>query len=258
MSNADNTVTGFGTDVLDPQLTQYPVPSEPDFNQMTEQTQPQLQPNNINQNIIEETWEQTQINLCLLVAMLKEKNLENKQIISDIENIPLPERLGKLQCNSYVIAPILNKIKNTMKIINKEMSDEQILDRLLSSNISLIKKYIQLYVNIINNVDKKSVNMDISDEEFKKGVEMFLAIPKKLDELLNNMPSLKTEDNQGLGQGQSIGNAESAELIIGIVSGIFATAQILGGKKGKKNKKSKKNQKSKKNKGRRRSRKMLK
>ena len=202
--------------------------------------------NNLKESV-EDIWKQTEINLCLLVAMLKEKERKNiskstiiGETISNIENAPLPEPLEKIQCNSDVIAPILDKIKKTMKIINKDMTEEQILDRLLVSNISIIKKYIQLYIDIIKNIDKSAI--DVSDTEFKTGIDMFLAISKKLDDLLNSMSSLNIEqDEQGLGQGKSISNAESAELVLGLVSGIFTTAQILGGKKGKKNKRSKKN-----------------
>jgi len=208
---------------------------------------------------VEDIWKQTEINLCLLVAMLKEKEKERNnasestiigETISNIENAPLPEPLEKIKCNSDVIAPILDKIKKTMKIINKDISEEQIIDQLLVSNISLIKKYIQLYVDIIKNIDKNLV--DVSDTEFKSGIDMFLAISKMLDNLLNSMSSLNTVmNNQEQGQVRTISNAETAELIIGLVAGIFTTAQILGGKKNKKNKKSKKNKVRKSRKSRR-------
>jgi hypothetical protein len=212
--------------------------------------------NNLKESV-EDIWKQTEINLCLLVAMLKEKERKNtskspiiSEAISNIENAPLPEPLEKIKCNSDVIAPILDKIKKTMKIINKDMTEEQIIDLLLVSNISIIKKYIQLYLDIIKNIDKSAI--DVSDTEFETGIDMFLAISKKLDDLLNSMSSLNIEqDEQAQGQGKSISNAESAELVLGLVSGFFTTAQILGGKKGKKNKRSKKNKERKSRKSRR-------
>lgn len=201
-------------------------------------------PNNNNNNIkesIENIWEQTQINLCLLVAMLKDKERISTsespiigETISKIEGAQLPEPLEKIKCNSDMIAPILDKIKKTMKVINKDLTDEQIIDCLIVSNSSLIKKYINLY-------------LDISDD----GKEKFIKISENIDNLLNNMPDLNKEEEQG--QGQSVNNFESAELVLGLVSGIFTTAQILGGKKSKKNKgrKSKKSKKSRKRKSRR-------
>ena len=216
--------------------------------------------NNLKESV-EDIWKQTEINLCLLVAMLKEKERKNtskspiiSEAISNIENAPLPEPLEKIQCNSDIIAPILDKIKKTMKIVNKDMTEEQIIDRLLVSNISLIKKYIQLYVDIIKNIDKSAI--DVSDTEFETGIDMFLAISKKLDDLLNSMSSLNIEQDEQ-GQGKSISNAESTELVLGLVSGIFTTAQILGGKKNKRTKKNK-GRKSRKSRKSRRYRKLIK
>jgi hypothetical protein len=205
--------------------------------------------------ILNEIWKQAQVYLCLLVAMLKEKKKTDKseiisKTIEKIENAPIPEDPGKIICDSDTIAPILSKIKKTMilfdkeKLINKELSDEQ-MDRIIGANISLIKKYIQLYTDIIKKID----NEDIDEAKKEEGLKLFLAIPEILDNLLNNVSSLNAETNQDQGQGQSIGKVEGAEIIIETFALALASSQMVAGKKfQRKTKKSKRSKKSKKKK----------
>jgi hypothetical protein len=209
---------------------QYYDPSAPPLPQSDENTE----------EILNEILKQTEVNLCLLVAMLKEKkNTDKSNIISEtiqkIENAPIPGNPGKIECNSDTIAPILLKIKKTMKVINKDLSDEQILDRIIGANISLIKKYMQLYGDISKKVD----------------INMFSDISKILDNLLNSVSSLNVGQNQdqgqGQGQGQSIGSVEASELVIETFALALASSQMIAGKKfQRKTQNSRKSKKSKK------------
>jgi hypothetical protein len=211
------------------------------------QSEPQPQPQELDTNVeefLDDTWKQTQVYLCLLVAMLKEKkNTDKSNIISEtiqkIENAPIPEDPKKIVCDSDKISPILLKIKKTMKLINNDMSDEKILDRIIGANISLIKKYIKIYTDIAGKIKIG----DISDDQKKEGINMFLDISKILDNLLNNVSSLNIQQDQG----QSIGSVEAFEGVIEILGLVTGSTQMVAGKKYKrKSRKGKKSKKSKK------------
>jgi hypothetical protein len=200
------------------------------------QSEPQPQPQDLDTNVeefLDDTWKQTQVYLCLLVAMLKEKKNTDKSTIQKIENAPIPEDPKKIVCDSDKISPILLKIKKTMKLINNDMSDEKILDRIIGANISLIKKYIKIYTDIAGKIKIG----DISDDQKKEGINMFLDISKILDNLLNNVSSLNIQQDQG----QSIGSAEAFEGVIEILGLVTGSTQMVAGKKYKrKSRKSKK------------------
>ena len=158
----------------------------------------------------------------------------------------------------------MSKIKNTMKFINTEMSDEQILDSIIGANISLIKKYIKLYVDIIEKINDKSIIVDkaINEAKIKEGLPMFLAIPKILDDLLKKDSSLNEALKQGQSQDQSFGKVEVGELITEFFALATATGSILGGKtfkrKSRKIRKGRKSRKSKKKRSNKRHRKLTK
>ena len=241
----------------------------PWIQQQEQQEQEQEQPDKNIKEILDEIWNQTQVNLCLLVEMLKEKKkTDTSDIISDaiskIENAPIPVDSGKIECDPDKIEPILSKIKNTMKFINTEMSDEQILDSIIGANISLIKKYIKLYVDIIEKINDKSIIVDkaINEAKIKEGLPMFLAIPKILDDLLKKDSSLNEALKQGQSQDQSFGKVEVGELITEFFALATATGSILGGKtfkrKSRKIRKGRKSRKSKKKRSNKRHRKLTK
>lgn len=225
-------------------IAQYGTP--PSYTESQSEPQPQELDTNV-EEFLDDTWKQTQVYLCLLVAMLKEKkNTDKSNIISEtiqkIENAPIPEDPKKIVCDSDKISPILLKIKKTMKLVNNDMSDEKILDRIIGANISLIKKYIKIYTDIA----RKIKIGDISDDQKKEGINMFLDISKILDNLLNNMSSLNIQQDQG----QSIGSVEAFEGVIEILGLVTGSTQMVAGKKYKrksrKGKKSRKSRKSKK------------
>ena len=101
-------------------------PSAPPYDPSAPSAPPLSQSDTNVDETLNEIWKQTQVNLCLLVAMLKEKKNTDKSNIIDetiqkIENASIPKNPGKIQCDSDVIAPILSKIKNTMKLINNKI-----------------------------------------------------------------------------------------------------------------------------------------
>ena len=195
---------------------EYPGASAPHFNQMYTAIS----------DILNDVWKQTEVNLCLLVEILKEKKPINEKTIQTLAE--------EIKCESNVIAHIFTKIKKTMKILNKGITDEQIIDRLLAANISLIKKYIKIYTKIAEPTDK------------------FLNISNALDSLPNQ--------NQGEDEEQSqFGSIEGTETIIELFAIFLTTAQIAGKKQSigrslrNRKSRSRKSRKSRKSKSRKRS-----
>ena len=190
-------------------------------------------------NVLLKFNEQINLDLCLLLKTLKEKNkIKYDSFISKtIEKITVIE----IDCDNNKIEDIFHKIIMIMELLNDSIKEKEILDFLLSKIISQIQKNINFYINIIN---KKKPPDDNERNIYK--INKYENILSILDNLLTQMPTLKQSQNQD--DDQSISKVESVEYIIETLLLILTGSQILGGKKTRRRRKGRKGKNSKKNK----------